>query len=192
MAGAGTGGRSARVRPVSAAVAGPLPGFARRFGCFLYEGVLLFGVVMFVGLIYAGLTQQRHALIGMRGLQAALFFVIGAYFVAFWTRGGQTLAMKTWHIRLLTADGSPVKPLRAACRYLLSWLWFAPALVAVRLSGLQGTAPALAALAAGVGVYALMARLHPSRQSPHDLLCGTRLVSCRPHETMPGAHNAGR
>ncbi len=31
--------------------------------------------------------------------------VVGAYLVGFWTRGGQTLAMKTWRIRLESGDG---------------------------------------------------------------------------------------
>jgi uncharacterized RDD family membrane protein YckC len=115
----------------------PPPGAAQRLGCFLYEGVLLFGVVVIAGLAWSWATQQRHALEGQHGLQAFLFLVIGAYFVWFWTHGGQTLAMKTWHIRLVARDGGPVSPARALCRYLLAWLWFMPALATVWLSGLQ-------------------------------------------------------
>ena len=44
----------------------------------------------------------------MHGLQAFLFLVLGLYFAWFWSHGGQTVAMKTWHIRLLTHDGRPV------------------------------------------------------------------------------------
>jgi uncharacterized RDD family membrane protein YckC len=144
---------------------------------------------MVAGLIYAGLTQQRHALQGQRGLQALLFVVIGLYFVAFWSRGGQTPAMKTWHIRLVTADGGPVTPLRALARYLLAWLWFVPALASLRIAGLTSPAAAFAAVAAGVLAYALLARLHPSRQYAHDLVCGTRLVRSDPPAV---AHNRGR
>ncbi|MDP3615807.1 MAG: RDD family protein, partial [Rubrivivax sp.] len=107
------------------------PGLARRLACFLYEGVLLFGVVVIAGLGYGIVTQQRHALVGSTGLQAFLVLVLGLYFVHFWSRSGQTLAMLTWHIRLVTASGQPVSRLRAACRYLLSWIWFLPALAAV-------------------------------------------------------------
>ena len=35
-----------------------------------------------------------------------MFVVLGIYFVWFWSRG-QTLAMKTWHIRLVDAQGRP-------------------------------------------------------------------------------------
>lgn len=148
--------------------------------CFLYEGVLLFGVVMVAGLVYGTVTQQRHALVGLHGLQAFLFVVLGAYFVFFWSRTGQTLAMQTWHVRLLTTAGQPVTRPRAACRYLLSWLWFAPALLCVWLTGLRGPAPTFTALAAGVLAYASLAWLHPARQFWHDAACGTRLVTWRP------------
>jgi uncharacterized RDD family membrane protein YckC len=161
------------------------PGMAQRLACFLYEGVLLFGVVMIAGLGWSWATQQRHALEGQPGLQAFLFVVIGVYFVWFWSHGGQTLAMKTWHIRVVRRDGGPVSPARAVCRYLLCWLWFMPALAAVWLSGLRGGLATSAVVLAGVLAYGGLARLHPSRQFLHDLLCGTRLVAWRPLHDRP-------
>ena len=155
----------------------PTPALARRLACFVYEGVLLFGVVMAAGLAYGLATDQRHALKGTPGLQAVLFVVVGIYFVYCWSRRGQTLAMQTWRIRLVSADARPPSPLRATARYLLAWLWFMPALAALWLSGLKGSVPALATLAAGVLAYAGLSRLHPDRQFLHDALCGTRLVS---------------
>jgi len=169
---------------VTEAVATPgalgTPGLARRLACFVYEGVLLFGVVMAAGLVYGVATQQRHALVGAFGLRVFLFLVLGAYFVWFWTRSGQTLAMQTWRIRLVTRDGRPVTRLRALCRYLLAWLWFAPALVALKLAGLQGALPAFGALIAGALAYGALAWLHPDRQYWHDAACGTRLVTWTP------------
>ena len=156
------------------------PGLWRRLACFVYEGVLLFGVVMIAGLIYGVVTQQRHALVGAFGLRVFLFVVLGAYFVWFWSRSGQTLAMQTWHIRLVTRGGQPVTRWRALCRYLLAWLWFVPALAALKLAGLQGALPAFVAIAAGVLAYAGLTRLHPDRQYWHDAVCGTRLVTWKP------------
>lgn len=165
------------------------PPLLRRLLCMLYEGVLLFGVVMLAGLLYAGLTQQRHALHGQLGLRLFLLVVLGAYFVGFWMRGGQTLAMKTWHIRLQSADGGPLGPGRAIARYLMSWLWFLPALVLLHLSGLVGTGATLGVVGAGMAGYAALSRLHPSRQFWHDIACGTRLVDVRPVRAAkaPGA-----
>lgn len=168
-------------RPVVDEGALPTPGLLRRLACFFYEGVLLFGVVMGAGFVYSVATRQTHALQGRLGMAAFLFVVLGVYFVWFWTHSGQTLAMQTWHVRLLAADGSAVSRGRAIARYLCSYLWFAPALLALSLSGLSHDRAAIGLLlAAGVGVYAALALLHPRRQYWHDALCGTRLVTWRP------------
>jgi uncharacterized RDD family membrane protein YckC len=158
----------------------PAPSLRRRLACFLYEGTLLFGVVMIAGLVWGVATQQRHALQGQTGLQAFLFALLGLYFIWLWTHGGQTLAMQTWHIRLVTRSGHPVRWPRALARYLLAWLWFLPALLALQWTGLKGGWTAFGMLLAGVLVYAALARLHPERQFWHDAVCGTRLVGWHP------------
>jgi uncharacterized RDD family membrane protein YckC len=163
------------------------PGYWRRLVCLAYEGLLLFGVVMFAGLLYSPLAQQRHALQGMVGLQTFVFFVLGLYFVVFWTRGGQTLAMKTWHIRVVTADGHGLGWRRAAARYVLSWLWFVPALALIKVSGLTGGPVTGAAIAAGIFGYAALGWLRPDRQYWHDAVCGTRLVDWRVPQTPAAA-----
>lgn len=146
----------------------------------LYEGVLLFGVLMTAGWLYSSLTQQRHALQGKTGLQAFLFVVLAVYFVWFWTHGGQTVAMKTWRVRVVTVDGQPLGQLRALLRYVLCWLWFVPSLLAVELAGLHGGAAISVTVLAGVAAYAAISRLHPDRQFLHDALCRTRLVDASP------------
>jgi uncharacterized RDD family membrane protein YckC len=158
----------------------PTPGLARRLAALLYEGVLLFGVVMGAGLVYGIATDQRHALTGALGLRVVLFLVLGLYFVHFWTRRGQTLAMQTWHIRLVGPTGEPPGTGRAITRYLLAWLWFVPALLAQWASGLRGGWVTSGLLVAGVLAYAALARLHPDRQFLHDAICGTRLVHWKP------------
>lgn len=162
----------------------PPPPLSRRMACMVYEGVLLFGVVVIAGLVYAALSQQRHALQGTAGLQAMLFVVIGAYFVVFWSRGGQTLPMRTWQLRVERRDGAPLTPGRALVRYLFSWLWFLPALGSLRLAGVRSVALVFVALLAGVAAYALLARLRADRQFLHDVVAGTRLVDLR---LQPGA-----
>ncbi len=160
------------------------PTLRRRLACFCYEGVLLFGVLVPAAYLYSSLTQQRHALSGLAGLQFFLFLVLGIYFVWFWARGGQTLAMKTWRIRLAAADGRAVSQARAMLRYLCSWIWFVPALAAVHLAGVRSAIIMFAALAVGVLGYAASALLTPGRQFPHDLLCGTRLQAWPPDATV--------
>jgi len=155
------------------------PALRRRLACLVYEGVLLFGVVMVAGLLFGIVTQQRHALEGHAALQVFLFAVLGLYFVWFWTHGGQTVAMKTWHIRLVAESGQPLSRPRAVARYVMSWVWFVPALASVQLAGLKGGLPTAAALLAGIAAYALLSRLHPGRQFWHDAVCGTRLIDTR-------------
>jgi uncharacterized RDD family membrane protein YckC len=164
------------------------PGFARRLACLTYEGLLLFGVVMIAGYLYSSLTQQRHALVGTAGLQAFLFVVLGIYFTWFWAEGRQTVAMKTWHLRLMTRDGAPLTQPRALARYVASWLWFLPALAVTGLAGWRSGGQIALALAGGMVVYVLIARLTPSRQYLHDLVCGTRMETWRP--ARPGQNPA--
>ncbi len=156
------------------------PTLLRRLACFVYEGVLLFGVVMAAGFAYSTLTEQRHALHGTAGLQAVVFGVLGVYFAGFWSRTGQTLAMQTWQIRLVGASGEPVSLSRAFGRYLLSWIWFLPALLGLYLAGLKGSVSVFFVLTVGVLAYAALAWLRPDRQYWHDAICRTRLVMASP------------
>jgi uncharacterized RDD family membrane protein YckC len=157
----------------------PTPGLSRRMAAFVYEGVLLFGVVFVAGFLYSTLTRQDHALRGQTGLQAFVFIVLALYFVTFWSRGGQTVAMQAWHVRLVTTTGTAVSPMRALARYLLSWLWFAPALIAAHSTGLHSAAQIFGLMIVGVVAYALLTFLHPHRQFLHDAVCGTQLVTWR-------------
>lgn len=154
----------------------PAPTLARRFLAMTYEAMLLFAVVFTFGYLFDALTQSRHALMLRHARQAWLFLVLGVYFVWFWTHGGQTLAMKTWRIRLVEADGSALSPSRAIARYLLCWIFVLPTLGA--LAALQiGGWPAVAALAAAFVLPPFWARIDRDRQFIHDRLLGTRLVA---------------
>ena len=158
----------------------PAPGLARRMAAFVYEGVLLFGVLMLAGYLYSSLTQQRHALQGKAGLQAFLFMVLAIYFTWLWSHGGQTVAMKAWHLRLVRADGQPVDQWQALMRYLASWLWFVPGWATAHWAGLHSGAALVALMLAGVLAFAALTRLRPDRQFWHDAACGTRLIDWRP------------
>ena len=87
-------------------------------------------------------------------LWAHLFFVLLIYCLGFWIYGGQTLAMKTWRIRLVTCDRRPVLPAQALLRYLLCW-------------------PSI--LLCGIGL--LWALVDRDKQFLHDRLAGTSLAS---------------
>ncbi|MFG5778322.1 RDD family protein [Comamonas sp. J-3] len=154
------------------------PRLARRMACWLYEGMLMFGVVFLAGYLHSTLSQTRNALDNRHGLQLFLFIIFGIYFVWFWHKG-QTLAMKTWHIRVLDAQGQPLSQARALLRYACSWLWFLPPLVATLPFQLP-VLEVLVLLTGWIVFWALASRLHPQGQFWHDALAGTRLVSHTP------------
>lgn len=144
--------------------------------CWLYEGLLMFGVVFIAGYLFGTLSQTRHALDNRHALQAFEFVIFGIYFVWFWAKG-QTLAMKTWNIRVVDVNGAALTQARAMLRYLLSWLWFLPPLSASWLLGLPAIEGAV--LTGGwVAIWATLARFHPQQQFWHDAWAGTRLVTC--------------
>ncbi|MBS0506874.1 MAG: RDD family protein [Proteobacteria bacterium] len=165
--------------PISPPTGGMAPPLHRRMACWLYEGMLMFGVVFIAGYLFGTLTQTRNAMDNRHGLQAFLFIVFGIYFVWFWSRG-HTLAMKTWHIRVVDRQGRLISQKRALLRYLLSWIWFVPPLAVIAPYHLSGGASAAIVLG-WVVIWALLSRLHPQRQFWHDALAGTRLV----HHVLP-------
>jgi len=154
------------------------PSLLRRMACWLYEGMLMFGVVFIAGYLFGTLSQTRNAMDNRHGLQAFLFVIFGIYFVWFWAKG-QTLAMKTWNIRVVTTQGQAVTQARAALRYVLSWLWFLPALAAAAVFRLPGGEAMVIAIG-WIAVWALLSRFHPKRQFLHDALAGTQLISSVP------------
>ena len=96
----------ARTTPAHLAEA-TAPNLWRRMACWLYEGMLMFGVVFIAGYLFGTLSQTRNAMDNRHALQAFLFVVFGIYFTWFWAKG-QTLAQKTWHIRVVGQDGQPI------------------------------------------------------------------------------------
>jgi uncharacterized RDD family membrane protein YckC len=156
------------------------PGLWRRMACWLYEGVLLFAVIFIASWLFSTLSQMRNGMDPRLHhlLQAFLFIVLGVYFIWFWIHG-QTLAMKTWRIRVVTAQGRPRTPRPALRRYQLSGVWLLPPLAALSPFGLSGGE--MAVLTSGwVIVWALLARFQPERQFWHDIWAGTRLIASKP------------
>ena len=151
------------------------PSLLRRMACWLYEGMLIFGVMFIADYLFSTLTQTRHAMDNRHAQQFFLFVVFGIYFVWFWSRG-QSLAMKTWHIRVTDLKGGALSQQRALWRYTLSWLWFLPPLAASWIFNIE-VRNSLFLAAGWILFWALLSRLHPRRQFLHDALAGTRLVS---------------
>jgi uncharacterized RDD family membrane protein YckC len=84
-----------------------------------YEAVLLFAVAFFAAWLFFFASGGQDASTGplRYALQLFIGVMFGGYFLWCWLRGGQTLAMKAWHIRLVD-----VTPRKAVLRFLLAAL----------------------------------------------------------------------
>jgi uncharacterized RDD family membrane protein YckC len=147
----------------------------RRLAAFVYESVLLFGVVFVAGLVFSVATQQRNGLTHHNQMSAWIALVVGVYFVGLWHASGQTLPMKTWRLRIVGPGDTPPSLGRATIRYLAAWLWFLPPLALHPLFGF--TLPhTLIATVVWFVLWAASARVGRTRQFPHDRIAGTRVV----------------
>ena len=90
---------------------------------------------------------------GHPGYRLFLLAQVGAYFIGFWWRGGQTPGMRTWRIRVEGADGSRLTLARSALRF---------------------GAAVLSVAALGVGFWWMLA--DAQARSWHDRLSGTRMT----------------
>lgn len=120
-----------------------------------YESLLLIGVLSLTFMV-------PYLLLGMIWQLSApgwvelthLFLVLAIYFLWLWRHGGQTLAMQTWRLQLVSAiTGGRISLTQALLRYALCWF-------------------SLLFFGAGF-VWALFDR---DRQFLHDRLAGTRIV----------------
>jgi len=122
-------------------------GMLRRLAAIFYDSLLLFSALFFAAMPMIPLTGGSGWI-----FQLYLLGVSYLYFAWPWVRGGQTLGMKAWRVRLLNADQTPVKWRQTALRFglaLLSWLCL------------------------GLGFW--RAWFDPEKRAWHDLGSGTRL-----------------
>ena len=126
------------------------PGLGRRLASIGYEAILLFAVGFFAAWLFYFASGGRDATAGATRhlLQLFIVAVYAAYFLWCWLRGGQTLAMKAWRIRLVE-----VTPGKALIRFGLASVLL-PTLVSV-----------------------LWTFFDRDRQFLHDRLARTRLVN---------------
>ena len=110
----------------------------RRLFALIYDLLAVVAIVAVVGLVCQIATRGQlfdskgHALTWW--FQPLQYLTISAYFLVSWLRGGQTLGMRPWRIRLQTRDGHPVRWRQALIRLIAGWL----PVFALELHGLIG------------------------------------------------------
>jgi uncharacterized RDD family membrane protein YckC len=149
----------------------------RRLAAMTYEAILLFGVVFIADYLFDTLTQSRSADHLYYQRQVWIFLVVGWYFVWFWTHGGQTLPMKTWHIRVISPRGGALTTREAILRYILAWLMVLPLLALIHQFPVgQWTIP-LIILAWFLPLLWML--IDRDGQFIHDRIVGTRIIASR-------------
>lgn len=142
----------------------------------LYDLIAVLAIVMVVGLLCQLATRgqlittgaQVHIAWWYQPLQA---LVVAAYFVVSWLRGGQTLGMRPWRIRVTTRSGMRPSLRQALIRAIAAAL----PLLLLLLAPAFGLRAALWAVAAGWVVWFATALFDPSRRTLHDLAAGTEV-----------------
>jgi uncharacterized RDD family membrane protein YckC len=100
------------------------PSIRRRLASMLYESMLLVAIAFLATWVFQ-FAAGTLAIEGWRRhlLQLFVLAVFAAYFLWCWLRGGQTLAMKTWRIRLVAKDGhGRIAPTSALLRFIAALL----------------------------------------------------------------------
>ena len=99
----------------------PLPKIGRRLLSMLYEGLVVFSVLL-IGFLLPQIVLSGFGM-NLTGKLLWLHVVIllMLYFLWCWLNGGQTLPMKTWKLRITSQDGSPLRPAQGLLRYLAAW-----------------------------------------------------------------------
>jgi uncharacterized RDD family membrane protein YckC len=144
---------------MNAEISAPPVSLGLRLLALLYDLLPLLGLWFLAGVLGVVLTGgalDPHRLVYKILMQGIVLAFTGGYFVISWTRGGQTIGMRAWKLRLTMRDGSRVPLLAALLRFFLACL-------------------SLALLGAGFW----WSLFDPQRRTLHDALSDTRLTKFR-------------
>lgn len=148
----------------------------RRLLALFYDLFAVLAIVATVGLVCQLATHGQLISDGAH-VQIAWWYqplqglMVAAYFMVSWLRGGQTLGMRPWRIRVATSHGARLTLRQALVRLItaalpLLLLWLVPA---------WGFRPALWAMAAVWVVWFATALLDRRHRTVHDLVAGCEL-----------------
>ena len=77
----------------------------RRLGAWLYDTLLIIALWFLVGALVLAVRGGALPPVNTSWYSAMLAAVPWLFFVYFWRRGGQTLGMRAWKLKLVAADG---------------------------------------------------------------------------------------
>lgn len=148
----------------------------RRLLALVYDLLIVLAIVMVVGLL-SQLATGGQLVQGADHAQVPAWYrplqglAVSAYFLSSWLRGGQTVGMRPWHIRLTGRDGAGVTPQQAVLRLLVA----AAPMLLLMLEPALGLRATLWLLLAAWAAWFAVALFDPRRRALHDLVAGTEL-----------------
>lgn len=92
----------------------------RRLGAMLYDGLLVLAGLFLATLPFVAVRGGEPVEPNNVDYQLTILAVVYAFFVFFWTRGGQTLGMRSWRIRLETYEGKSPSFATASVRFFMA------------------------------------------------------------------------
>ena len=110
-------------------------GVFRRLAAACYDALLIGAVWMLATLAIVALRGGEPVPPGQLGYQLLLLGATALYFIVSWLRGGQTLGMRAWRLRVERESGEPLDTFTGIVRFLgglvsvlagglgLLWLW---------------------------------------------------------------------
>lgn len=117
-------------------IGGASAGFGRRLAALVYDAVLL-AAILIIYTVAALLLTHGAALVPATVGPWAYLYRLGlvallvGYYLINWLRSGQTLGMRAWHLRVISAAGDPLSLKAAVLRIGFGVLAWAPAALGV-------------------------------------------------------------
>jgi uncharacterized RDD family membrane protein YckC len=90
----------------------------RRIAALFYDLLLVAALLMLVTLGFVAIHGGKSVEPGDPFYQLALIATSGGFFAGFWVRGGQTLGMRAWRLKVEQRSGKPVTWKVAIIRFL--------------------------------------------------------------------------
>jgi len=101
----------------------PPAGFLRRLGAMFYDSLLLIALLMMLSYPYVWLTGgDKPGLVMKTAYQFYLLAICFFFYTSFWVRGGQTLGLRSWRLKLVRNDGGPITWAIAFKRFAFAWV----------------------------------------------------------------------
>ncbi len=106
-----------------------------RLMALLYDGILVLGLWFVIAALFNATNNGEHMNTHNPFLPSVMFIALFWFNAHFWRRGGQTLGMRAWGLRLLNDDKGPLTLTQCLVRFFVSlgsfllfglgyfWIW---------------------------------------------------------------------